>query len=46
MKTFKLTLALLLAGNASAIEAYQNVVKVDLTKRSALNHHVDFDTTN
>lgn len=45
MKTFRLTLALLLAGNASAIEGFKNVVKVELTHRSALNHHVDLDQT-
>ena len=39
MKTFKLTLALLFAGNVSAMEELKNVVKVELTQRSGLNHH-------
>jgi len=43
MKTFKLAVALLLAGNVSAIEGFKNVVKVELTQRSGLDHHADVD---
>ena len=37
------SLLLLLAGNATAIEEFQNVVKVDLTRRPGLHHHVEMD---
>lgn len=37
------SLLLLLAGNTTAIEEFQNVVKVDLTRRPGLHHHVEMD---